>query len=631
MKTSRLEQLLVKPLQQLKKAYTISSIILLVAFTIYILNDKYHSNSSLAKQLPTLAAKALIHKDTEIFTQQIQQIVLDGQLSYITLLDSDKKVIVSIPEKYSSRMGEVFTPVNTPRIQQKEEAYLDENVLLDRTSLPPTTIGYLQYRFNYESFSIVFSIIFASCAALLVAIFKVGKKIGKNIKVEVVDIVEQISSSVDSINNGTYTHRIQVDDRSEITDLALKINILVGKLEHSDEQVFETRKEVMSSAVTIVDLNTQLTYELKQFELISLLSEKNKITITENKDAIINLLGKEYFFDTIFLLNKIMNIKNSNTQQVDQVLSPSLLKLTDSTRDLQRIFNSMLGCSPQLYFGLDQTVPSDINDLWIHIDQDKLQKLIYSTIRFVKYISAQDSISSHIRVISANETKLLFNIDLFFVKSILDNLQFSNIISFLDSGDETKIDEFTFKQELRAIQYYGQIFCAQSKLVFVDKQTSRFTLEFTFNYYKGNEQLVSLTYFPADENKLPVMNFIFGNISHVEKDEIKATSNNFEINIHSIQEVLEYRTYSLADAEIYFIDCDNINVSLAVLRAIQSKIKNGKYPVFCSIFTQKQNQATTKELFDAGFTFSLIRPITTEKLTKRISEILNTKTGNTFM
>lgn len=628
MKHSRLGNLLLIPLRKGTLALLLLSALITCVASGYIVLEKLASTEFIVERLiPSIAQRALLTDNPELFVQQSNELVQHGEFTYLTLLDIRKKVVASIPEHASHQFGhkeiEIFSQPST----NLDEGFVDESQRLKKSEL---LLGYVSYRLNYEFVVVLITSALVLMVSLMLTTLLIHRQIRRRITEHVVNPTLNMNESIGHIIEGGYGLHLDVQDSSEIGDLARQINRLSEQLKSSEDAASFSKNDAMHSKLTADVANIMSNLELTNLATLNNPFRNIYTYMLINKQAVVDVLGEASYRDTLLAIETIIGKTEGNGSQIPEqaYTAPSIRKLDETVSEIQKTLTSYVKNLSQQQ-GIEWRT-EDLDRLlenWIYLDHEKMQNAAFSMIKFMADAAALQghALRATFRATQISDARSLLHFELIANKVLFSPHDQWRINEFLMSKRESDTREYQQRETLLGLRFYAGQLNAALRLETIGGAATRIQIEFDAAFHQDRAELTRILSEATDKfiPKLPQLAVFADRLGEKETAEIQRLEPKFSIK-HYPADLSGFIDVAVPEADIYLIDCDDVVRAQMLARHIRSTKNNlaGYTPPICALISRACSESESNQLFDSGFSYTIRRPITADLLVQEVAKIM---------
>lgn len=295
----------------------IFSILLLTAqyFYIHVVNQQFELRAkTIANNLAEVTIPPLLNYDEMSLGQNCSSIAQQKDVLYVAILNTKGRVLGQAAqisqEKLSANLKRAFQNLDDPADALVKCTYLDNRSVLEvfRTiQIQDVVWGYILIGIDLSEFNKLISRARWISLALglffiLLAIYSVQK-----ITERVVSPVKYLIRGTEEVSAGNFNFKIEMKDRSEFGQLALKFNEMTAKLNYYYKQKELLHRKLHEYSEGLEQNVRERTRQLQQIqkEVLQIFHQIPIGLLTVNKEGLIRWYNEE--------LLKILEIKNKKT------------------------------------------------------------------------------------------------------------------------------------------------------------------------------------------------------------------------------------------------------------------------------------------------------------------------------
>jgi len=628
MKYSRLGELLLTPLRKGTVALVMLSALITFFVSGYLVFEKLASTEFIVERLiPSIAQRALLTDNPELFVQQSNELVQHGEFTYLALLDVRKKVIASIPGEPDSRFAHKQIDILSQPSTHLDSGFVDES---DRLNKPELLLGYVEYRLNYRFVVVLVVSALGLMVFLMLTTLLIHRQIHRRITAYVVKPTLSMNESIVHIIEGGYGSHLSVQDESEIGDLANQINRLSEQLKSSEDAASSSKNDAMRSKLNADVATIVNNQELNNLATLNSPFRNIYTYLLINKQAVVDVLGETPYRDMLLAIENVLGKteRNGNSIPLQAYTAPSIRKLDETVQEIQKTLTTYVRSLAAQHSVEWRTEDLDLQLAnWIYLDHEKLQNAAFSMIKFMADAAgvAGAVLRATLRATRISDSRLLLHFELLTNRALFSPHDQWRINEFLLSKRDSDTREWPHRETLLGLRFYAGQLNAALRLETIGGSASRIHIEFDAACHPEKDELARILSEASDKfiPKLPRLAVFADRLGEKESTEIQRLESKFSIKHYPV-DLSGFIDVALPEADIYLIDCDDVVRAQMLARHIRSTKNNltGFTPPICALISRACTEAESNQLFDSGFSYTIRRPITADILVQEIAKIM---------
>jgi two-component system cell cycle sensor histidine kinase/response regulator CckA len=302
----------------------IFSILLLIAqyFYIHVVNQQFELRAkTIANNLAEISIPPLLNSDEVSLGQNCASIAQQKDVHYVTILDANGNILSNpsaYPKDLTSKLKKIFQSFDNPSLLTFK--YAEDNSILEVfrvIKIQDVTWGYILLGIDLSDFNR--SIVKARWISLaiglffiLLAIFSVQK-----ITEKVISPIKYLIRGTEEVSAGNFDYKIELKDRGELGQLALKFNEMTVKLNYYYRQKELLHKKLHKYSESLEKNVKERTRQLEQIqnEVVQIFHQIPIGLLTVNKHGSIQWYNEELL--NVFDIENKTALKGLNINKKD--------------------------------------------------------------------------------------------------------------------------------------------------------------------------------------------------------------------------------------------------------------------------------------------------------------------------